>query len=81
VSIKMSLNISKEVSKHLFLSNLINSNDDKITDIVESLKVIVKNKANNKLAYLNTLEYKLKRIRLEKIVKEIEEGKLKKTKK
>ena len=77
----MSLNISKEVSKHLFLSNLINSNDDKITDIVESLKVIVKNKANNKLAYLNTLEYKLKRIRLEKIVKEIEEGKLKKTKK
>ena len=69
------LNISKEVSKHLFLSNLVQSNDETIEAIIFNLKTIVKNKANIKLAYLDTLEYKLKHIRDITIVKEIEEQK------
>ena len=69
--------ISKEVSKYLFLANLINSNDDKIESLITSLKTIVQNKANNKIAYLSSLEQKLKYIRNQKLIKEFEEEKAK----
>ena len=69
--IKMSLNISKEVSKYLFLSNLTNK-EESIDNLVKDLKTIVMSKANKKLAYLSSLDFKLKMIRYKKIVQEIE---------
>ena len=72
------LQISKEVSKYLFLSNLVQSNDETIESVIFNLKTNVKNKAKQRLAYLDTLEYKLKYIRNRNITKEIEERKLRK---
>jgi len=72
---EVSLFISKDISTHLFLSNLIQSSDDKIESLILSLKTIVENKTDNKLTYLNSLDYKLKHIRKISIVKEIEEKK------
>lgn len=72
------LQISKEVSKHLFLSNLVQSNDETIESVIFNLKTAIKNKAKQKLAYLDSLEYKLKHIRNISITKEMEERKLSK---
>ena len=78
---EVSLFISKDTSTRLFLSNLIQSSDDKIESLILSLKTIVENKVNNKLTYFNSLDYKLKHIRKISIVKEIEEKKQAKWKK
>ena len=69
--------ISEDVSKHLFLSNLNpdNSNDDKIEDLIFSLNKVVKNNKNEKLAYLNTLEYRLRHVRYRNIISGIEKEK------
>ena len=61
--------ISKNLSMHLFLPNLMKSND-KIDDLILSLKTIVENKAANKKNYLNSLDYTLKFIRNRKIMEE-----------
>jgi hypothetical protein len=62
--------ISKEISKYLFLSNLNQSNDDKIDDLIKSLKTIVQTKANKKLHYLSSLDFKLKMIKYKSIIEE-----------
>ena len=71
------LQISENTSKHLFLSNLKpdNSNDDKIENVILSLKKIVKSRSNEKLGYLDSLEYKLRHIRYRNIISSIEEEK------
>ena len=71
------LQISENTSKRLFLSNLKpdNSNDDKIKNLILSLTKVVKNNKNDKLAYLNTLEYKLRHVRYRNIISGIEEEK------
>ena len=72
------LQISENTSKRLFLSNLKPDkfNDDKIENIIFSLTKIVKNNKNDKLGYLDTLEYRLRHVRYRSIINEIEEEKL-----
>ena len=74
---KDKLKISKDVSNHLFLSNLKpdNSNDDKIKNLILSLTKVVKNNKSDKLAYLNTLEYRLRHVRYRNIITGIEKEK------
>ena len=72
-----SLQISEDVSKYLFLSNLKldNSSDDKIKDLILSLNTAIKCKSNK--TYLDSLEYKFKHIRYRNMLRKIEEKKIK----
>ena len=75
--------ISEKVSKHLFLSNLLEKNlyreikylskDNNIDNLILSLKSDIENKKT----YLDSLEHKLNFIRNTDITKEIEEKKTK----
>ena len=72
-----SIQISEDISKYLFLSNLKPNNfsDDKIEDLFLSLNNAIKNKPNK--IYLNSLEYKFKYIRYRNMLGKIEEKKRK----